>query len=360
MPNSLVVVTDMASVNPDAALAAIPSRELSRRVARRTIVGMENTIRFGVVPPLAAEQWAGADLRRLIEFARIIEDLGFDSLWANDSLIRPRIEALTFLSAAAAVTERITLGTAALQPVLRRPVQTAQVLASLDQLAHGRLVVAVGGGFPGVSEVEYAASEVPWTRRFARLDDTVALWRQLWSGKGPDSFHGAVLHLDNIPQGITPFSPDGPPVWLAADTPKARIRAGRYYDGWLPYPPTPEGFSTGLGEVRSTADGAGRGGDAVTPALFVTVLVTDSPDVGRAELDHFARETYGFPLEAIEQIQAFAAGPPDVVAATLRSYIDAGARHLVCRVGVLGPDPFVEQLHQLRRVTETLDTAPIT
>jgi alkanesulfonate monooxygenase SsuD/methylene tetrahydromethanopterin reductase-like flavin-dependent oxidoreductase (luciferase family) len=309
---------------------------------------------LGVMPPLAAEPWAGADLRGLLDFARAIEDLGFDSLWANDSLVRPRIEALTFLSAAAAVTDRITLGTAALQPVLRRPVQTAQVLASIDRLSRGRLAVAVGGGFPGLSEVEYAASEVPWPRRFARLDDTVALWRQLWDTKEPSSFHGAVLHLDEIPAGITPFSAPGPPVWLAGDTTGARARAGRIYDGWLPYPPTPQGYRSGLAEVRAAAQRAGRTAGAVTPALFVTVLITDDDDGARAALDHFATQTYGFGIDAVEQIQTFAAGTPDAVTARLASFIDAGARHLVCRIGVLGPDGFIEQLRQLRSIKEAL------
>jgi alkanesulfonate monooxygenase SsuD/methylene tetrahydromethanopterin reductase-like flavin-dependent oxidoreductase (luciferase family) len=315
---------------------------------------MDQPISLGVMPPLAAEPWAGSDLRGLLDFARAVEDLGFDSLWANDSLVRPRIEALTFLSAAAAVTDRITLGTAALQPVLRRPVQTAQVLASIDRLSRGRLAVAVGAGFPGLSEVEYAASEVPWRRRFARLDDTVALWRQLWNAKEPSLFHGAVLHLDDIPAGITPFSAPGPPVWLAADTTGARARAGRLYDGWLPYPPTPQGYRSGLAEIRTAAQRAGRVRDAVTPALFVTVLVTDDADGGRAALDHFATRTYGFGIDVIEQIQTFAAGTRDTVAARLASYIDAGARHLVCRIGVLGPDGFIEQLHQLRAVKEAL------
>ncbi|WP_082972778.1 LLM class flavin-dependent oxidoreductase [Mycobacterium sp. E2497] len=315
---------------------------------------MNQPLQFGVMPPLAAEPWAGADLRRLLDFARAIEDLGFDSVWANDSLVRPRIEALTFLSATAAVTDRITLGTAALQPALRRPVQTAQVLASIDRLSGGRLTVAVGAGFPGLSEVEYAASEVPWSRRFARLDDTVALWRQLWNTKEPSSFHGAVLHLEEIPAGITPFDGSGPPVWLAGDTSGARARAGRMYDGWLPYPPVSESYRSGLGEVRAAAEDTGRGADAVTPALFVTVLVTEDADGGRAALDHFATSTYGFGIDIVEQIQTFAAGTPDAVIARLASFIDAGARHIVCRPGVPGPDGFVEQLQQLRFVKEAL------
>ena len=315
---------------------------------------MDQTVQIGVIPPLAAEPWAGADLRRLLDCARAVEDLGFDSLWANDSLVRPRIEALTFLSAAAAVTDRITLGTAALQPVLRRPVQTAQALASIDQLSPGRLAVAVGAGFPGLSEVEYAASEVPWARRFARLDDTVALWRHLWNTKESSSFHGAVLHLDDIPAGITPFSAAGPPVWLAADTPGARARAGRLYDGWLPYPPKPQGYRSGLAEVLAAAESAQRAPDAVTPALFVTVLVTDDADAGHAAADHFASETYGFGIDIVEQIQTFAVGTPDTVTERLASFIDAGVQHLVCRLGVLGPDGFVEQLQQLRAITGAL------
>src|SRR5262249_23758333 len=60
-----------------------------------------------------------------------------------------RIEALTMLAAVAPLTSRVALGTAALLPVLRRPVQAAQTLASIDLLSGGRLVLAVGAAFPG-------------------------------------------------------------------------------------------------------------------------------------------------------------------------------------------------------------------
>ncbi|MEB3033298.1 LLM class flavin-dependent oxidoreductase [[Mycobacterium] nativiensis] len=315
---------------------------------------MTRDVDLGVVALLTGDQWKGAEPQELVRLVRTVEDLGFDSLWANDSLFGPRLEALTFLTAAATVTERITLGTAALLPALRRPVQTAQALASLDLVSHGRLIVGVGAGFPGASEREYALSQVPWRRRFDRLDDTVALWRQLWAGEGPGEFHSATISLAGLPDSIAPATPGGPPVWLAGDTPKARTRAGTRYDGWLPYPPTPKQYEAGLDEVLAAAQGTGRAKGAVIPGLFVTVLITDAPDCGREALERFTKATYGYPLRIIEQIQTFATGSAEQVATALAGYIDAGARHLVCRIAALTLGDYHDQLNQLRQVREAI------
>src|SRR5207244_10402646 len=101
---------------------------------------------IGILLPTGNAQWdASDDPRELIDFARRAERSGFSSLFVNDSLISPRIEALTMLAALAPVTA-VTLGTAALLPFLRRPIQAAQSLASIDLLSGGRLVVTVGAG----------------------------------------------------------------------------------------------------------------------------------------------------------------------------------------------------------------------
>ena len=136
-------------------------------------------IELGVLIPIGQAQWGqGIDPRELLDFAVRAEELGYSSLWVNDFLLTPRIEALTMLAAVAPLTSRVTLGTAALLPVLRRPVQAAQALASIDLLSGGRLVLTVGAAFPGAfGEPQHALSEVPWERRFTRLDETVALWR---------------------------------------------------------------------------------------------------------------------------------------------------------------------------------------
>jgi alkanesulfonate monooxygenase SsuD/methylene tetrahydromethanopterin reductase-like flavin-dependent oxidoreductase (luciferase family) len=239
--------------------------------------------------------------------------------------------------------------------VLRRPVQAAQTLASIDLLSGGRLVLAVGAAFPGRFGVpQHAPSQVPWERRFTRLDETVALWRQLWTRPDLTSFHGELLHFDELPSMTTPRRPGGPPIWLGGATPAALRRTGRLYDGWMPYPPEPASYRDGLAAVRQAAADAGRDAGAITPALFVSVAVTDSVPAGRELLAEFSQANYGLPLDQLEIIQAVVAGPAEHVAERLRGYAAAGARHLVCRIAANSLAAQREQLEQIIKLKPLL------
>ncbi|MFJ9153487.1 LLM class flavin-dependent oxidoreductase [Streptomyces sp. NPDC102270] len=148
--------------------------------------------------------------------------------------------------------------------------------------------MTVGAGFPGrFGRPLYTLSELPWERRFARLDETVALWRALWDGA--DSFHGEILQFEDIPPTIKPSRAGGPPIWLGGATPAALARTGRMYDGWLPYPPDPADYASGLHHVRKAAADTGRVAEDITPALFVTVRIDDDNESGRRALDAYAR-----------------------------------------------------------------------
>ncbi len=312
-------------------------------------------ISLGVLLPIGQAQWGGADPRELVDFAVRAEDLGFSSLWVNDFLLTPRIEALTMLAAVAPATRRVTLGTAALLPVLRRPVQAAQTLASIDLLAGGRLVLTVGAAFPGrFGEPQHSLSGVPWERRFRRLDETVALWRRLWTAAGPSSFDGELLHYPELPPMTPPFRPGGPPVWLGGGSDSALRRAGQLYDGWLPYPPSAGTYADGLAAVRSAATAAGRAAGAVTPGLFASVAVTGSVASGRRVLAEFSQANYGLPVEQLETIQTLAAGPPSYVAERLGAYIAGGARHLVVRIAAGTMAAQREQLEELIKLKPLL------
>jgi alkanesulfonate monooxygenase SsuD/methylene tetrahydromethanopterin reductase-like flavin-dependent oxidoreductase (luciferase family) len=314
-----------------------------------TVAHVNDDIRFGVFVPTGKAQWGdGTDPREVIGFATRAEELGYDSLFVNDSLLTPRIEPLAMLAALAPVTSSPTLGTGALLPFLRRPVLTAQALASIDLLSGGRLIVGVGAGFPGrFGRPLYELSELPWERRFTRLDETVSLWRRMWASESPISFHGEILRFDDIPPSSPVSQPGGPPIWLGGATPKALDRTGRLYDGWLPYPPDPADYRAGLDAVRKSAADAGRDPGGITPALFVSVLVSDSIESGRAAMDDYAMANYGVPLDVLTTIQAVIAGPREHVVEQLRRYVEAGVRHVVARLGALDLGAQRRQLEEL-------------
>lgn len=295
-------------------------------------------MKFGlVVPTYRSILDAGRTAPGMVAIAVEAERLGLDSVWVGDTLAQAPIDPLTLLGAFAARTERITLGTAALLPALRDPLLSANAILSLDLLSQGRITLGVGAGFAGRSEPEFAFTGVPWARRRARLDDIVALWRHVWSGNG-GPFHGEVLHYDTLPEFPAPHRPGGPPVWLAAFTPGALERAGRLYDGWLPYPPDVDDYADGLAKIREAAV------RPVTPALFATVLIEDDPARARERLEDYAQQNYGVPLDFVEKIQVQIAGSRDEVATRLRKYAAAGAEHVLIRIATQEPAEFDEQL----------------
>lgn len=308
-------------------------------------------VEIGLLLPTREAYLSGAhDPARLIELAVEAEKLGFDSVWAGDSPIaRPRLDALTLLAAVAARTARVRLGTAVLLAALRPPVIAAHALASLDRLASGRLVVGVGAGFPlPATEAEFAAAGVPFKQRVGRLMETVAIWRSLWSAERPVDFEGRYWQLGQLEVEPKPVQAGGPPLWLAGSAPRALERAGASFDGWLPYPPTAAQYAEQLGSVRHAARHQRRS-EAVTPALYATILLEHDPALAEQRLGDYVQAYYGLPLEIMRQIQGFAAGSAANVAEWLHRYIEAGARHIVLRLATLD-DP----LAMLRRAAEVI------
>src|ERR1035441_1645256 len=130
----------------------------------------------------------------------------------------------------------------------------------------------------------------------------------------------------SIPPATRPFRVGGPPIWLGGATPAALARTGRLYDGWLPYPPDPADYESGLLDIRNAAARAGRSPDDITPALFVSVRVDSSLQSGRRVLGDYAIANYGMPLEELERIQAIVTGTPQRVVESLN--VPADGVHL--------------------------------
>ena len=271
------------------------------------------------------------DVQPMLALAARAEALGFDSIWVGDSLLaRPRHEPLILLAGVAGRVPRVALGTAVLLPALRNPVVLAHLVATLDQVSEGRLILGVGFAtdVPNI-RAEFVAAGVPFEKRVGRMMEGLRLCRALWSGEPVDwdgrwQITGGVL-------APTPYRPGGPPIWIGGNLPASLQRAGKWFDGWFPIKPDAAAFATQWQEVQAIAQTAGRDPNALTGAMYLTLAL--DPDTARAEarLNAFLERYYGQPAEILRRRQASYAGPAEGVAAWLRGYADAGAGHLVLR-----------------------------
>src|SRR5438105_3024314 len=111
-----------------------------------------------------------AGSRKAIDFARRAEQAGAHSLWAGDRIVFGNQDPLLTLAAAAAVTSRVLLGTAVLLGTLRPPAVLAKMVATLDQMSDGRVILGVGAGSRAD---DFAAAEVPFAHRGSRAEEMI-------------------------------------------------------------------------------------------------------------------------------------------------------------------------------------------
>ncbi len=262
------------------------------------------------------------DPRPLVDLAVQAESLGFDSVWAGDSLLaRPRAEPLTLLAAVAARTERVQLGTAVLLPSLRNAEQLAQSTATLDAVSGGRFILGLGAGpgTPGV-RVDHELVGLDFDHRASRSVATAQRVRSLWRGDAGDQMYPL------------PVTPGGPPIWYGGHGPRTLQRTGAYFDGWFPTAHSHQAFAAGLATVREAAEAAGRSVDDVSANIYLTVVFGPRQQAEK-ELAEHSLLYYGVPHEVIAKQQGSVAGPPNLVAEWLQGFIGQGAQHLCIRIG---------------------------
>jgi alkanesulfonate monooxygenase SsuD/methylene tetrahydromethanopterin reductase-like flavin-dependent oxidoreductase (luciferase family) len=266
----------------------------------------------------------------LLELAKRAEHLGFDSVWAGDSLLaRPRLEPLTLLAAVASRWRRMEIGTAVLLPALRNPVLLAHQVATLDQIAEGRLILGVGiaADVPNIRQ-EFTAAGVPFEKRVGRLLEGLRLARSLWSGKPIDWDGRWKVEHGALP---TPHRQGGPPIWIGGSLPASLQRAGRFFDGWLPLAPSADEWARMWKQVKEIANVAGRDPNALTGAMYLTLAVDENPSRANERLSIYLEQYYGQPAAVTRRRQAWYAGPRSGLAEWFQGYASAGVSHLVLR-----------------------------
>jgi probable F420-dependent oxidoreductase len=201
---------------------------------------------LGLVLPNSGPLASADAMYRIAEAA---ESLGFAALWTSDHLALPVassasypyvrgrdvrldpshafVEPLIALAGVAARTQRIRLGVSVYLAALRHPLVAAKLVASLDQLSGGRVILGVGAGW--IPE-EYAAFGIPWRERGRVLDEHIACLRSLWADERPEhsgayfSFGGLGFEPKPVLRRV--------PIWVGGNSRPAMRRASRLGDGW--------------------------------------------------------------------------------------------------------------------------------
>jgi probable F420-dependent oxidoreductase len=208
-------------------------------------------------------------------FARRMEALGYHSLWVSDHVVIPGrirsrypynatgdfplppdtdfLEPLTVLALVAGATGRIRLGTSVLVLPHRHPVLAAKMLATLDHLAPGRVILGAGVGW---MQEEIELLGVPYARRGAWSDEALRVMRACWHD-GRASFKGEFFSFDDL--GCRPGPANGTiPIWIGGHTERALTRVATLGDGWHAAFPSIDTMRDGIARLREACRGVGR------------------------------------------------------------------------------------------------------
>ena len=209
------------------------------------------------------------------ELARALQDRGFESLFVPEHshipLTRkspfPRggempkkyydvMDPFVVLGAAAAVTKTLRLGTGICLIAQRDPIQTAKLVASIDQVSAGRFLFGVGNGW---NEDEMANHGTAFASRHRLARERVEAMKVIWT-ETKAAYHGEFVNFDPMMAWPKPVQKPHPPIIVGGAFPHGARRALRYGNGWMPHRARPEyaDVQALLPRFREMARQAGR------------------------------------------------------------------------------------------------------
>ncbi|PYN81204.1 MAG: hypothetical protein DMD96_11285 [Candidatus Rokuibacteriota bacterium] len=204
------------------------------------------------------------EIGRILEVVRRAEESGLDSVWVTDHVIVPEqanviyredmLDPLAVLPWLAGVTRRVLLGTSVVILPYRSPIPVAKLLASVDVLSGGRLIV---GAAIGWLEGEFDALGVPFKERASRSDEALELLRALWTQEHP-KIQTRRHRAQDVVFSPMPLQKPRPPLYVGGSSEGAYRRVARLGDGWHASATNHDAFRQGADTVRRFWKEAGR------------------------------------------------------------------------------------------------------
>ena len=287
----------------------------NQRGSSRTLARMSRPVRVGVqLPEVEREvRWP-----EYVAMARAAERVGFDSVWVGDHLLyrgdgRPERgpwEAWTTLAAIAQATERVEIGPLVACAGFHAPAMLAKQAATVQEIAGGRLVLALGAGW---NETEFRAFGFPFDRRASRFEESFEVIRRLVRAERV-TFHGAHVQVDDAV--LLPAPAHATRLMIGSTGPRVLAAALPHVDAWNAwfdwYGNTPEGFAARIAEIDTAARAAGR--DPGEIERSACLLVALDPSTQERPADPSAPPVTGPPAAVAEAIEAMAqAGADEVI-----------------------------------------------
>jgi len=219
-----------------------------------------------------------------IPLARAAEERGFESLFFPEHTHIPASrkspwpggaelpqeywrshDPFVSLSAAAAATRTLKVGTGITLVTERDPILMAKQVASLDTISEGRLLLGVGAGW-NAEEMENHG--VAYDTRWKVLRERILAMRQIWTEDNAE-YHGDFVDFDPVWSWPKPVQPGGPKILMGASSKYTWKRVAEYCDGWFPIHQDPRraaasgavDYAAGMSAIRSAWAEAGRSGD---------------------------------------------------------------------------------------------------
>lgn len=188
-------------------------------------------MRFSLSLPALRRPGDPQPFRETYELARLAESLGFDTATVGHHHFLPgnASDPLTWMTAVAAQTERLRVGTGIFQLPIHNPVRVAEQVATLDQISGGRVSLGVGlGWWP----LEYQVHGSNFRQRGARMEEALQILKAVWTGEDT-AWEGRFWSFPELTVHPRPVQSPHPPLWVAGVADAAVERAARLGDAWL-------------------------------------------------------------------------------------------------------------------------------
>ena len=188
-------------------------------------------MKFSISLPVWREAGHRDPFHESFALAMIAEESGFDTATIGHHHLLPgnQSDPLTFMTAVAARTSTLRVGTGIFQLPIHNPVRVAEQVATIDQISGGRVSLGVGSGW---WNLEYDVHGSNFRQRGARMEEALTILRLVWQNENT-SFEGRFWSFPELTVHPRPVQQPNPPLWVAGVADVAVERAARLGDAWL-------------------------------------------------------------------------------------------------------------------------------